>query len=124
MKSAMQFRSLDQGALMWALQGICALHPRQCRQQAAGQHLQHVANTLEQTMNLLVLAIGAYTVMHSAQFTIGMLVAFQMFSARLSQPMLRLVGLVFISARTPAITPAAQVGAAALTAATTVRQPA
>jgi subfamily B ATP-binding cassette protein HlyB/CyaB len=52
-----------------------------------------VANLLEQVMTLLVLAIGAYTVMHSTEFTIGMLVAFQMFSGRLSQPMLRLVGL-------------------------------
>jgi subfamily B ATP-binding cassette protein HlyB/CyaB len=31
--------------------------------------------------------------MHSATFTIGMLVAFQMFAGKLSQPMLRLVGL-------------------------------
>jgi subfamily B ATP-binding cassette protein HlyB/CyaB len=52
-----------------------------------------IANLLEQVLSLLVLAIGAYTVMHSAEFTIGMLVAFQMFSGKLSQPMLRLVGL-------------------------------
>ena len=52
-----------------------------------------IANLLEQAMTLLVLAIGAWTVMHNASFTIGMLVAFQMFSGRLSQPMLRLVGL-------------------------------
>jgi ATP-binding cassette, subfamily B, bacterial HlyB/CyaB len=52
-----------------------------------------VANLLEQVMTLLILAIGAYTVMHDSAFTIGMLVAFQMFSGRLSQPMLRLVGL-------------------------------
>jgi subfamily B ATP-binding cassette protein HlyB/CyaB len=52
-----------------------------------------VSNLLEQIMTLLILAIGAYTVMHSTDFTIGMLVAFQMFSGRLSQPMLRLVGL-------------------------------
>jgi len=51
------------------------------------------ANALEQCMSLLILAIGAWTVMHSTEFTIGMLVAFQMFSSRLSQPMLRLVGL-------------------------------
>lgn len=51
------------------------------------------SNLLEQMMSLLILAIGAYTVMHDATFTIGMLVAFQMFSGRLSQPMLRLVGL-------------------------------
>lgn len=52
-----------------------------------------VANLLEQVMTLLILAIGAYTVMHGTAFTIGMLVAFQMFSGRLSQPMLRIVGL-------------------------------
>lgn len=52
-----------------------------------------VANLLEQMLSLLVLAIGAYTVMHSTEFTIGMLVAFQMFSGKLSQPVLRLVGL-------------------------------
>ena len=51
------------------------------------------ANLLEQLMSLLILAIGAYTVMHHSEFTIGMLVAFQMFSGKLSQPMLRLVGL-------------------------------
>jgi len=44
-------------------------------------------------MTLSVLVVGAYTVMNSTEFTIGMLVAFQMFSSRLSQPMLRLVGL-------------------------------
>ena len=44
--------------------------------------------------NRLSLAIiGAYTVMNGTDFTIGMLVAFQMFAGRLSQPMLRLVGL-------------------------------
>jgi subfamily B ATP-binding cassette protein HlyB/CyaB len=52
-----------------------------------------VSNLLEQMMSLLILGIGAHTVMNSADFTIGMLVAFQMFSGRLSQPMLRLVGL-------------------------------
>jgi subfamily B ATP-binding cassette protein HlyB/CyaB len=52
-----------------------------------------LASGLEQLMSLLILAIGAYLVMTSASFTVGMLVAFQMFAARLSQPMLRLVGL-------------------------------
>jgi subfamily B ATP-binding cassette protein HlyB/CyaB len=52
-----------------------------------------VSNLLEQLMSLLILGVGAYTVMHDSAFTIGMLVAFQMFSGRLSQPMLRLVGL-------------------------------
>jgi subfamily B ATP-binding cassette protein HlyB/CyaB len=52
-----------------------------------------VANLLEQVLSLLILGIGAWTVMHSTEFTIGMLVAFQMFAGKLSQPMLRLVGL-------------------------------
>ena len=61
------------------------------------------ANTLEQMMTLLVLVVGAWTVMHpdsvaiasgtGTVFTIGMLVAFQMFAGKLSQPMLRMVGL-------------------------------
>jgi ATP-binding cassette, subfamily B, bacterial HlyB/CyaB len=73
-----------------------------------------VANTLEQIMTMLVLIVGAWIVMHPALvsasgggqssmlgglfasegvFTIGMLVAFQMFSSKLSQPVLRIVGL-------------------------------
>ncbi len=54
----------------------------------------HVAaNTLEQLQVLLILGIGAWLVMTTTDFTIGMLVAFQMFASRLSQPVLRLVGL-------------------------------
>ena len=52
-----------------------------------------VATLLEQLMNLLILGCGAWIVMRTPEFTIGMLVAFQMFAGRLSQPMLRLVGL-------------------------------
>lgn len=52
-----------------------------------------LANSLEQVMSLLILLLGAYIVMTTPTFTVGMLVAFQMFSSRLSQPMLRLVGL-------------------------------
>ncbi len=62
-----------------------------------------VANTLEQMMTLLILVTGAWIVMHpdtvalaagtGTVFTIGMLVAFQMFAGKLSQPMLRMVGL-------------------------------
>jgi ATP-binding cassette, subfamily B, bacterial HlyB/CyaB len=52
-----------------------------------------LANTLEQLLTLLILVIGAWMVMGHDGFTIGMLVAFQMFAARLAQPMLRLVGL-------------------------------
>jgi len=51
------------------------------------------ASTLEQLMTLLILVFGAYIVMTTPEFTIGMLVAFQMFAGRLSQPMMRLVGL-------------------------------
>lgn len=52
-----------------------------------------LANLLEQLMTLGILCYGAYLVMESTAFTIGMLVAFQMFAGRLSQPVLRIVGL-------------------------------
>jgi ATP-binding cassette, subfamily B, bacterial HlyB/CyaB len=61
------------------------------------------ANTLEQAMTLAVLVVGAYLVMvpeapatatgNNTVFTVGMLVAFQMFASKLSQPVLRIVGL-------------------------------
>jgi subfamily B ATP-binding cassette protein HlyB/CyaB len=51
------------------------------------------ANTLEQMMTLAILIVGAYTVMREPGFSIGMLVAFQMFSGRVSQPILRIVGI-------------------------------
>ena len=66
----------------------------------AGFSTKQLANTynsfaqmLEQIMTLLILGVGAWTVMNNAEFTIGMLIAFQMFASRVSQPMLRLVGL-------------------------------
>lgn len=52
-----------------------------------------IANALEQTMTLAILVVGALLVMKNDGFTIGRLVAFQMFASRMSQPMLRLVGL-------------------------------
>jgi ATP-binding cassette, subfamily B, bacterial HlyB/CyaB len=52
-----------------------------------------IANALEQTMTIGLLCVGALLVMRNDGFTIGMLVAFQMFAARMSQPMLRLAGL-------------------------------
>jgi len=52
-----------------------------------------VSNGLEQVMTLSILIVGALIVMQNEGFTVGMLVAFQMFASRLSQPMLRLVGL-------------------------------
>jgi subfamily B ATP-binding cassette protein HlyB/CyaB len=55
------------------------------------------ATSLEQIMGLLILMAGAWMVMNpkpdAAAFTIGMLVAFQMFAGKLSQPVLRIVGL-------------------------------
>ena len=71
-----------------------------------GNTYNTVSNGLEQMMTLLILIIGAYIVMNPSTgsgqadpsgsgqvFTIGMLIAFQMFASRVSQPMLRLVGL-------------------------------
>ncbi len=52
-----------------------------------------VANTLEQAMVLAILCAGALLVMRNDGFTIGMLVAFQMFASRMSQPLMRLAGL-------------------------------
>ena len=58
-----------------------------------GNTYNTIANTLEQGMTLAILCVGAYLVMNRPDFSIGMLVAFQMFAGRLSQPLLRLVGL-------------------------------
>jgi len=66
-----------------------------------GNTYNTVATALEQIMTLTILVVGALVVIDSASnaasgaatFTIGMLVAFQMFASRVSQPMLRLVGL-------------------------------
>lgn len=62
-----------------------------------GNTYNTVASAMEQVMTVLVLMVGAWAVMNptpgAAPFTIGMLVAFQMFAGRISQPMLRLVGL-------------------------------
>ena len=52
-----------------------------------------ISNTLEQMMTLSILIFGALIVMRNDGFTVGMLVAFQMFASRLSQPLMRLVGL-------------------------------
>ena len=51
------------------------------------------ANALEQLLTFSILCVGAWLVMQNTGFTVGMLVAYQMFAGRLSQPMLRLVGL-------------------------------
>jgi subfamily B ATP-binding cassette protein HlyB/CyaB len=52
-----------------------------------------IANALEQAMTLAILCVGALLVMRNDGFTIGMLIAFQMFASRMSQPMLRLASL-------------------------------
>jgi ATP-binding cassette, subfamily B, bacterial HlyB/CyaB len=51
------------------------------------------ATTAEQFMTIAILLAGAWVVMNEPAFTIGMLVAFQMFASKLSQPVLRIVGL-------------------------------
>ncbi len=63
-----------------------------------GNTYQVAAQTLEQGMTVAILIAGAWIVMQpksgsEAIFTIGMLVAFQMFASKLSQPIMRLVGL-------------------------------
>ena len=52
-----------------------------------------LASALEQTLSVAILGAGAWMVMTQEGFTIGMLVAFQMFAARLAQPALRLASL-------------------------------
>ncbi len=54
---------------------------------------QTVAGALEQLLSAAILCVGAWIVMTSQDFTIGMLVAFQMFAARVAHPLLRLTGL-------------------------------
>lgn len=52
-----------------------------------------LAGAIEQTLSVAILGVGAWMVMTQEGFTIGMLVAFQMFSGRLAAPALRLAGL-------------------------------
>ena len=63
------------------------------RTRRLGNTYQTLANVLEQFQTLAILVVGAFLVMRNDGFTIGMLVAFQMFAGRLSQPALRLTGL-------------------------------
>lgn len=58
-----------------------------------GNTYQVVAGGLEQLMTLSILIVGAWYVMQNVGLTVGMLVAFQMFASRMSQPVMRLVGL-------------------------------
>ncbi len=65
--------------------------------QAANSY-QVLAQSLEQAMTVAILIFGAWIVMQPKAgaddvFTIGMLVAFQMFAGKLSQPVMRLVSL-------------------------------
>ena len=58
-----------------------------------GNTYNTLASGLEQLLNMTILCLGAWLVMRSVDFTVGMLVAYQMFASRVSQPMLKLVGL-------------------------------
>ena len=58
-----------------------------------GNTYNAVASGLEQMMTLAILVVGAWYVMQTGGLTVGMLVAFQMFASRMSQPLMRLVGL-------------------------------
>lgn len=59
----------------------------------AGNAYHTAMHGMEQTLALGVLCLGAWEVMRNDGFTVGMLVAFQMFTSRLAQPMLRLAAL-------------------------------
>lgn len=52
-----------------------------------------LAQTLEQSLSLAILCVGAWLVIEGTGLTIGALVAMQMFAGRLSAPMLRMAGL-------------------------------
>lgn len=52
-----------------------------------------VVSVLEQAMTIGVLVVGATLIMERPGFTVGMLVAFQMFSSRLAQPVMRIASL-------------------------------
>jgi subfamily B ATP-binding cassette protein HlyB/CyaB len=54
---------------------------------------QTIATGLEQLMSAAILCVGAWLVMRGPDFTVGMLVAFQMFASRVAQPMLKLTSL-------------------------------
>lgn len=58
-----------------------------------GNSYQVTTHTLEQLQVATILIVGAIIVMRHDGFTIGMLIAFQMFASRLAQPMMRLAGL-------------------------------
>ena len=78
-------RRYDDALAAWLRTGFAT------RQLANGY--QCAAGAIEQAMSAAVLCAGAWLVMRGDDFTIGMLVAFQMFATRVSQPVLRLAGL-------------------------------
>jgi len=78
-------RRYDDALATWLRAGFAT------RQLANGY--QAVAGALEQALSAAILCAGAWLVMRGDDFTIGMLVAFQMFATRVSQPVLRLAGL-------------------------------
>lgn len=63
------------------------------RTRQAANTYQTLAGVIEQLLSATILCAGAWLVMGSSSFTIGMLVAFQMFASRVTQPLLRIVGL-------------------------------
>lgn len=63
------------------------------RTRQLGNSFQVGAGAIEQLQTLAILCAGAWLVMTQKDFSIGMLVAFQMFASRLSQPVMRGVGL-------------------------------
>ncbi|MBL8302650.1 MAG: peptidase domain-containing ABC transporter, partial [Ideonella sp.] len=63
------------------------------RTRQLGNSFQVAAGAIEQLQTLAILCVGAWLVMTGKDFSIGMLVAFQMFASRLSQPVMRGVGL-------------------------------
>jgi subfamily B ATP-binding cassette protein HlyB/CyaB len=58
-----------------------------------GNHYAVAGSTVEQALTLGILCAGALLVMQGDGFTVGMLIAFQMFASRLVQPVMRLAGL-------------------------------
>jgi subfamily B ATP-binding cassette protein HlyB/CyaB len=56
-------------------------------------HYSVAVQSTEQLVTLAVLCLGAWEVMRNDGFTVGMLVAFQMFASRVAQPLSRLAGL-------------------------------
>lgn len=63
------------------------------RARQIANHYGVASSTIEQGLSLAILCGGALMVMQGEGFTIGMLVAFQMFTSRLVQPAMRLAGL-------------------------------